>query len=260
MAYNDYDEENYDFDNMLYGIRTDRYCVKRFVAYMQEKANNLPNGDEKKHDYEKRIRRIADTNKVTNADIAAIFNGMALSTVNGWVGESKKASIPSAIYLPKLAKAFGVSTDYLLGLVPEYENANVSDYPILRQFGIDVDVFQKTYELKCKELGQLNDVLDALELLLSQENSPFSILTAIGQYLNIENDKTCTYYDLKDFLDFKAQLSTALELHPEELPTCVDNFINVQRKPITTCTISQGKLENIVSNLYKYKEELDNEE
>lgn len=260
MAYNNFDEENYDFDNMLYGIRTDRYCVKRFVAYMQEKANNLPNGDDKKYDYEKRIRRIVKNNRVTNADIAAIFDGMAVTTVNGWIGENGKVSIPSAIYLPKLAKAFGVSTDYLLGLVPQYETVNASNYPILQQFGIDVKAFQKAYELNCKKLGQLNDVLDTIELLLCQEDNPFSILIAIGQYLNIENDKTCTYYDIKDFLDFKAKLSTALELHPEELPACVDNFINVERKPVTTRTISQGKLENIITNLYKYKEELDNEE
>lgn len=260
MAYNNFDEENYDFDNMLYGIRTDRYCVKRFVAYMQEKANNLPNGDDKKYDYEKRIRRIVKNNRVTNADIAAIFDGMAVTTVNGWIGENGKVSIPSAIYLPKLAKAFGVSTDYLLGLVPEVETVNETDYPILRQFGIDVKVFQKAYELNCTDLGRLNDVLDTIELLLSQENEPFSILRAIGDYLNTEKDTTCTYYDIMDFIDFKAKLSQTLEDNPEELPACIDNFIYKERTPVIFLTLSEGRLENVKTKLYKYKEELDNEE
>ena len=113
------------------------------------------------------------------SDIALITQ-RDVSTVERWLKESPPR-LPDISILPILSKAFGVSTDCLLGLVsmPEVERG---EFQTLEELNMDMDLLQRKYNLLCNEQEDFIYALRALELLLKSPSS-FSILSNIGKYL-----------------------------------------------------------------------------
>ena len=66
-----------------------------------------------------KIRYLRDSLRITQSELAKMLD-MTRSAVNSW---EMGLSIPSTQYIVELAKIFGVSTDYLLGVK---ETASVS--------------------------------------------------------------------------------------------------------------------------------------
>lgn len=66
-----------------------------------------------------RMKCLREGAKLTQSDVAKALN-LTRSSVNSW---EMGGSTPSAKYVVELAKLFGVSTDYLLGME---ENASIS--------------------------------------------------------------------------------------------------------------------------------------
>jgi len=59
-----------------------------------------------------KIKTLRESNSLTQADIAKKL-GITRSSVNAW---EMGISVPSTMYIVELARLFGVSTDYILGL------------------------------------------------------------------------------------------------------------------------------------------------
>ncbi len=59
-----------------------------------------------------KIKRLREKSELTQADLAREL-GLTRSSINAW---EMGLSVPSTPFIVELAKLFGVSTDYLLGL------------------------------------------------------------------------------------------------------------------------------------------------
>lgn len=83
-----------------------------------------------------KIKLLRETGGMTQAELARIL-GISRSGVNAW---EMGLSIPSTQYIVELAKNFGVSTDFLLGME---ETATVSVKGLSqRQIAVVIDLIQ----------------------------------------------------------------------------------------------------------------------
>lgn len=239
------------FQEALDTMMTNRACYNNFVSYLQqlyEKENN----SELKKKYEKKLKaldRRGPEKYLTHREIALIVQ-RDNTNVENWLKKSPPP-LPDISVLPVLSKAFGVSTDCLLGLVtlPEFDRG---EFDALTELGFDTDLLQRKYNQLCNEQEDFIYVLRALELLFKSSSS-FSILSNIGKYLTGNDFQWGLLYAGDSLIKLIHQI---IDEYPD------DNLDEYIGKKLSEGALSKTKLftdlaiENIMSELKKYKEEL----
>ena len=179
MSERKYDFNEYDrneFSRVLYNLKFEEWSVNNFISHLQTLLDRETDKT-KKEEYAHRIKSIKKRKpmEIKSRDIGFVAN-RTKSTVDKWIAYSgsNEPKLPDIEVLPYLSRAFGVSADCLLGLVP-FPEIDKGDFPNLNKYGIDIDFFQKVYNLECNEQNDFFYVLKALDLLLAQNSSSFSL-------------------------------------------------------------------------------------
>ena len=250
----DFEEQDYCFDTVLYSIKSNDVYVNNFAAYMQSIADGLPEGEDKET-YEKRIRLIKKKREVANIDIALILGKKSSSSVDRWLAETTgDIKIPNITVLPKLSKAFGVSTDYLLGLVEDY-TIDKTEYPTLNKLGVDIDLLKRMYNEYYDAPEGFENVLRGLELLLTQKEEPFSIIENIGNYLTISIMRTGLFFSELGYISIEKLVSEVIENPPIDIYKFLSDYFK-NEKSFAEREVAPELLKHISSELEKYRVKL----
>lgn len=259
----DFNEEDNQFAKIIYNIRYNKECINNFIEYVKSQINTaIDSKDIKK--YEKILKRIQKRGHIGNNDIADIID-RNVSTVDRWMSYfTNTPKNPDITVLPKLSKAFGVTVDYLLGLIKPNETNNVeysdlisiSDYPTLTALGFDINMFQRKYNMECNEIDDLTYVIQALELLLNHKSSPYSILSNIGKYLTAERNKYGLYIDGMSIDSLKEYIKEMIETPSENIDISIDAYF-LEKKPVQMKWLEDMTINNISNGLKNYRTELE---
>ncbi len=212
--------------------------------------------------------------KMISDDMLAAITGRHKSNVGRW-RNGTTPTIPSAEVVTRLAEAFGVTTDYLLGVsnAPNIELAKEGD--VFRKYGIDAEGFmtlRDLYESSHNEemIGVKGEVahidyemtIKGLNYLLSEKNGheSMSILRSIGYFLAQKRFDGYYYFDSDDVDNLFSGLFEAIL--PEEgfTPELVKQELEYFFKNCPKFTIDDkvmSALDTIRDRLKEYKEQLD---
>ena len=186
-----YEDYEYTLHKFLDEKRHNRYHCDCFIKYLKEKAANTDDQDVKE-ECDRRIRHIQKSNNhIRNSDIAFIL-GKDTSTVNRWLN-SPFETRPDKIKhidiraVPIIAEAFGLSIEELLLDEPSFDIGKYNEQTLLKEAGINISLLLNFYNKQTGSDEGFDNVVKALYNLLSQRNSPFAILKAIGAYFESSN-------------------------------------------------------------------------
>lgn len=205
-----YENYEYTLHTFLFEKRHDRYHCDCFIKYLKEKAANSEKKDVKE-ECERRIRHIQKPkNHIRNSDIAFIL-GKDTSTVDRWVNcsfetEPDKIKYVDIRAVPIIAEAFGLSIEELLLDEPSFNIGKYNEQTLLKEAGIDISLLLNFYKKQTGNDEDFDNVIKALYNLLSQRNSPFAILKAIGAYFE------SSPLNVKYAIDIRASNEMKLEL------------------------------------------------
>ena len=259
----DFNEEDNQFAKIIYNIRYNTECINNFIEYVKAQMDTaIDSKDSKK--YEKILKRIEKRKHIGNNDIADII-GRDVSTVDRWMSiYTSTPKNPDITVLPILSKVFGVTTDYLLGLIKPNETNSIecsaliskSDYPTLIMLGFDIDMFQRKYNMECNETNDLPYVLKALELLLNHKSSPYSILSNVGKYLTTERNKYGLYIDGMSIDLLKKYIKELIATPSEDIDTSIDAYF-LEKRPVQMKCLEDMAMNNISTELKNYRTEIE---
>lgn len=260
MSERKYDFNEYDrneFSRVLYNLKFEEWSVNNFISHLQILLDREPDKT-KKEEYAHRIKSIKKRKpmEIKSRDIGFVAN-RTKSTVDKWIAYSgsNEPKLPDIEVLPYLSRAFGVSTDCLLGLVP-FPEIDKGDFPNLNKYGIDIDSFQKVYNLECNEQNDFFYVLKALDLLLAQNSSSFSLLINIGKYLTSDEKQTGVFLDNMNLFDLTMFIQNMImNVPPENKTQFIDETL--REEGITKLRyLTDITIDNIIAELKRYKVEL----
>lgn len=201
--------------------------------------------------YNNRWNILQDRTYMSGEDIALV-TGVKKSTVSRWIARQNPA-IPDITVITKLSEVFKVSTDYLLGIAPLEDKKQLEDFEVLEKYGIDHRAFTNLYLLKYNNPEQYMYVIEGVNLLLRQEDSPFGILNKIGNYLMAQRMKGgYFYFDEDDLWNLCEQLKSD-NMNEETIKETLDDFRDNQCTPFSMNTVNQPMLDSIVEEIVKYK-------
>ncbi len=253
--FNEYDREQ--FSRVLYDLKFKEWSINNFISYLQILSDKETN-ETKKEEYKNRIKSInkRKPREIKSRDIGFAAN-RTKSTVDKWIAYSGGVpKLPDIEVLPYLSRAFGVSTDCLLGLVP-FPEIDKGDFPNLNKYGIDIDFFQKVYNLECDEQNDFFYVLKALDLLLAQNSSSsFSLLINIGKYLTSNEKREGVFLDNMNLYDLTMFIQNMImDTPPENKMQFIEEAL-CEEGVTKLRYLSDITIDNIIAELKRYKVEL----
>lgn len=206
----------------------------------------------RKEQLEKRLKLIKKRTYLNAEDIADILN-IEKSTIKRW---REKYITPSTANIVDLAKIFNVPTDFILGIIDLPEREICNKYEVLKEYCLDSMAFDRLHKLKNEDHIQFMYVIEGLNLLLNQKDSPFGILNRIGNYLMAQRMKGgYFYFDEDDLWNLCEQLKSD-NMNEETIRETLDDFRDNQCTPFSMNTVNQPMLDKIVEEIVKYKKEL----
>lgn len=219
---------------------------EQLEEYLSEEIEN-PNCY-RKEKLEKRLKLIKKRTYLNAEDIADILN-IKKTTVKRW---REEYITPSTATIVDLAKIFKVPTDFILGIIDLPEREIYNKYEVLKEYCLDSMAFDRLHKLKNEDHIQFMYVIEGLNLLLNQKDSPFGILNKIGNYLLVQRMKGgYFYFDEDDLENLCEQLEYDSKIGITTKET-LDNF-KEQCYPFSMNTVGQDMLDKITEEIVKYK-------
>ena len=205
---------------------------RQFVEYLYEYMKTKDTDEQRK--CTNKIKRIIKNSFVANADIAYIL-GRNSSTVDRWQrkpGDGKTCATPAPVdVVPVIAKAFGVSADFLLGL-EEYPEEIANDEE-LQQSQQGLDWFETSSPLGKFKSGIVDLLLvrdykiEEINVVINNIDTFFyhaDFIVKLSHYISkTSNYATLTTLD-KDLL--KNNILNTLDESPELLKENLDNLLS----------------------------------
>ena len=207
-----YEDYEYTLHKFLSEKKHKRYHCDCFIKYLKDKATNTDDQDVKE-ECDRRIRHIQKSgNSIRNSDIAFIL-GKDTSTVDRWVNCSFETAPDKIKYVdvravPIIAEAFGLSIEELLLDEPSFDIGKYNEQTLLKEAGINISLLLNFYNKQTGSDEGFDNVVKALYNLLSQRNSPFAILKAIGAYFESSNSYMKLAINFIDSFKMKSELES----------------------------------------------------
>jgi len=247
--------------------------LQSLQRYFYKKEKEAIDPESKKH-YHALAEEVIGAETIADDMLAAITDRHK-SNVGRWRNE-KTPTIPSAEVVTKLAEAFGITTDYLLGVsnAPYIELAKEGD--VFRKYGIDAEGFMALDALyksshNEKQTGVKGEVahidyemtVRGLNYLLSEKSDKhgsMSILCNIGYFLAQTRFDGYYYFDSDDVDNLFSGLFEAILPEGGFTPELVKQDLEFFFKNCPKFTIDDkvmSALDTIRDRLKEYKEQLD---
>lgn len=261
-----YDNDKNNFKTRLQGILWSENYFDVFKLHIQGKLHSAKTQE----DIDRYYYKLADLEKRTNLiqDDIAFITDKDKSSVTRWLNGP---SVPDVVSATRIAGAFGITTDYLLG-VANTPNLEVEEtYKVFEKYGIDPQAFQnldnlykETTSPRADEWSIINykKTVAGLNLLLTQhtDNTHMDILRRIGYFLTQSRFDAYYYFDSDDVDELFDGLFESIDaqkgFNQEFVKKCLNDFLsNSPRFSASHSTLVS--LDTIRDRLKEYKMLLD---
>lgn len=137
---------------------------ERLATYFEDCAVSDTDAN-KAAEYAKAAKKIRDTKRIYDADIALVF-GVSPPTVCRWHAVTNPKLPPLETPL-KLAEIFDVSTDFLLGYAELPKMEQQQEYAPFKEMGIDISAYNNLVAAKTAHPDFYNRLISALNVILT---------------------------------------------------------------------------------------------
>lgn len=264
-----YDDSKNNFASRLRSMISEPKYVMPFKAYLTEVMETCTDV-ELYQQYEKALKDIESRGFLTPEHITVV-TGRNKSNVSRWISkEGEDLTIPNVQVATRLAKAFGVTTDYLLGIDATSDRTTAAEADVLKKYGIDPESFlalQAFHDIAyAKPIDEHRAVdydkaIAGLNLLLQQQgNAPMDILSRIGYFLTQRRFDNYFYFDSGDVDDLFSGMFESIpakeNFNEEHVKQCLKDFVeNSPQFPYGNFLLLS--LDVIKDALRQYKEQRD---
>lgn len=207
-----YDNKTDNFRTRLNTILEDKDHIfyERFESYLESQAKSNLNTTFDREGYKAKLDELKKRKKLTIDDITFI-TGKNRSSVARWIVISKQGdTVPDIQVVTRMAKAFNVSTDYLLGIDGTLDHTLEAEYAEAKSCGLSADSYanlKAIYETSINRQkfldGDANIVinngqyLEGINRLLSKDGLP--LMKEIAYFLALPIQLSDFTFDSDDW-------------------------------------------------------------
>ena len=263
-----YDNQQNNFSTRLLKILGSKDYLNAFKWYVENELHNAETKEDKDR-YGSKLAELNRREQLTYDDIA-FMAGKDKSAVTRWLN-SKEPAIPDVTVATRIAKALGITTDYLLGVAGTPNIKIEETYKVFEKYGIDPQAFQnlnnfynESYSAGVDEqhIIDFKKTVMGLNLLLSQHtgSTRMDILNRVGYFLTQSRFDAYYYFDSDDVDDLFDGLFKSIDsqngFNQDFVKNRVTDFLsNAPRFSISDSVLVS--LDTIRDKLKEYKMHLD---
>ena len=269
-----YENENRNFLTVLEDILSATPKQKYLDAYKHYLTIKIVQhqNSELKEEYQKKLDTVKKRGTITQEDIALI-TGNNKATVGRWLNRAD-VRVPNADTIVKIAKAFDITSDFLLGINGTSNKEIEAEYKVFEKYGIDADAFLNLNALYSElrndtaagikspqDRIHYDKTLAGLNLLLKEVNTHgrMDILSRIGYFLTQHRFDNYYYFDnddVENLYDSLFKNISAEDFTEEHVKYYLDGFLS-NAPQFTIDDKVLVSLDTIRDRLKEYKEQID---
>lgn len=264
-------KEQYDNQKENFSVRLkeiigskDKKYLNSFLDYLIKSSRKCKNDDQRRM-YLKAKETIEIRGYLVDTDIA-IVTGRNKSNISRWLN-TQPPVIPNAQVITRLAQAFNVTTDYLLGMSASPDIEIEKEAKVFKDYKLSSKAFlaiKEFHDWAFTEPINENRVIDyekaitGLNYLLEERNGNdfMDILVRIGYFLSRSRFDDYYYFDNDDVDNLRDSLTSEREeLSPDYVNECINAFLNVSQR-FSVDAFVLCSLDEIRDKLKAYKEKI----